>query len=75
MNSAGDDNSTTEFAQSRVAIIGYMYVAPTLITMGLVGSFASMATLSHRKFSGRFFTYLKALALADICFLCFAVAG
>ena len=41
--------------------IAYGYIAPILIAMGLFGSLASLITLSHRKFSGRLYTYLKVL--------------
>ncbi|XP_059083889.1 probable G-protein coupled receptor B0563.6 [Tigriopus californicus] len=55
--------------------IGYVIFAPTIIAAGILGSLANLFILNDGKFSNRFYTYLKGLAVADLCFLCFAVSG
>ena len=52
--------------------IGYQYFAPFILAIGIIGSLANLITLSHRKFSGRLYVYLKALSVADLASLSFA---
>ena len=55
---------------------GYKYVAPVIFAIGLAGNVANMIILRNRKkFSGRLYIYLRALALTDILCLCFAISG
>ena len=55
---------------------GYKYVAPVIFAIGLAGNVANMIILRNRKkFSGRLYIYLRALALTDIMCLCFAISG
>ena len=53
--------------------IAYGYIAPFLISAGLFGSLASLLALSHKKFSGRLYTYLKVLGTMDaiVSIICF----
>ena len=47
--------------------IGYGVVAPVIFAVGLAGNLATLVTLSNRaKFSGRIYTYLRALAISDL---------
>jgi hypothetical protein len=40
--------------------IAYLYIAPFIVAVGLVGSVSNLVVLSSRKrFGGRLFTYLK----------------
>ena len=55
--------------------IGYQVVAPVIFAIGLTGNMATLVTLGNRtKFSGRLYTYLRALAISDLCCLIVLVA-
>ena len=55
--------------------IGYQVVAPVIFAIGLAGNIATLITLGNRtKFSGRLYTYLRALAISDLCCLIVLVA-
>lgn len=48
-------------------ILGYTVVAPIIFAIGILGNAANLATLSNRKrFSGRLYVYLRALAVSDL---------
>ena len=47
----------------------YIYVAPVFYALGYIGCFANLITLSDKQFSTRIYTYLRALSLADLCFI------
>ena len=56
--------------------IGYGIVAPVIFAVGLAGNFATLVTLSNRtKFSGRIYTYLRALAISDLGCLILSIAS
>ena len=47
--------------------ISYGVVSPIIITVGLAGNLATLVTLADtRKFSGRIYAYLRALAVSDL---------
>ena len=55
--------------------IGYGVVAPIIFTIGLAGNLATIVTLRNKKkFSGRLYTYLRALAISDVSCLIISVA-
>ena len=55
-------------------IIAYGLVAPIIFGIGLIGNLATLATLANTaKFSGRIYTYIRALALSDFACLLFSV--
>ena len=57
-------------------IIGYKYIAPVIFAIGLLGNVANVIILRNRKkFSGRLYIYLRALAITDIICLSFAASG
>ena len=62
-----------ESSQDEALIHAYTYWAPIFYALGLTGSIASLITLQSSKFSARIYIYLKALALADLGFLVFAI--
>ena len=42
---------------------GYKYVAPIILAVGVAGGVANLITLSNRKkFSGRFYVYIRKVA-------------
>ena len=54
--------------------ISYGIVSPIIITVGLAGNLATLVTLAdRRKFSGRIYAYLRALAVSDLICLIFAM--
>ena len=54
--------------------ISYGMVSPIIITVGLAGNLATLVTLAdRRKFSGRIYAYLRALAVSDLICLIFAM--
>jgi len=56
--------------------IGYLYLAPVIVSLGLFGALANLIVLSNERFSGnRFYVYLKAIAVADLSFLVFATSS
>ena len=73
------ENSTCMSDQELIALangIGYKYVAPVIFAIGLLGNVANIVVLQNTKrFSGRLYIYLRALALTDIICLSFAVSG
>ena len=73
------ENSTCMSDQELIALangIGYRYVAPVIFAIGLLGNVANIVVLQNTKrFSGRLYVYLRALALTDIICLSFAVSG
>ena len=62
-----------ESSRDEALIHAYTYWAPIFYALGLTGSIASLITLQSSKFSARIYIYLKALALADLGFLVFAI--
>ena len=65
------DQEMIEFANE----IGYGYVAPIIFAIGLAGNVANVIVLKNKKkFSGRLYSYLRALAITDIICLCFAIS-
>ena len=51
-------------------IIAYGVIAPLIVAIGLIGNLATLVTLANRtKFSGRIYTYIRALALSDLACL------
>ena len=62
-----------ESSRDEALIHAYTYWAPIFYALGLTGSIASLITLQSPKFSARIYIYLKALALADLGFLVFAI--
>ena len=54
--------------------ISYGVVSPIIITVGLAGNLATLVTLADtRKFSGRIYAYLRALAVSDLICLIFSM--
>ena len=54
--------------------IAYGLVAPIIFGIGIIGNLATLATLANTaKFSGRIYTYIRALALSDLSCLIFSV--
>ena len=54
--------------------ISYGMVSPIIITVGLAGNLATLITLADtRKFSGRIYAYLRALAVSDLICLIFSM--
>ena len=54
--------------------ISYGIVSPIIITVGLAGNLATLVTLADtRKFSGRIYAYLRALAVSDLICLIFSM--
>ena len=51
----------------------YTYVFPVFYTLGLIGCICNLTILSNKKFSSRTFTYLRAIAFSDICYLCILI--
>ena len=48
----------------------YGVIAPIIVAIGLMGNLATLVTLANRaKFSGRIYTYIRALALSDLACL------
>lgn len=75
-----DENNSTSMSNQELIelanVIGYKYLAPIIFAFGLVGNVANMIILSNmKKFSGRLYIYLRALAIADIICVCFAISG
>ena len=70
-------NEETEHHQKVIdnaTFIGYGLVAPVIFAVGLTGNIATLVTLSNRtKFSGRIYTYLRALAMSDLGCLIFSI--
>ena len=55
-------------------IVAYGLVAPIIFSIGLIGNLATLATLANTaKFSGRIYSYIRALALSDFACLVFSV--
>ena len=55
-------------------LIAYGLVAPIIFSIGIIGNLATLATLANTtKFSGRIYTYIRALALSDFSCLIFSV--
>ena len=73
------DNCTCKSDQEIIELansIGYKYIAPVIFALGLAGNLANIIILRNRKkFSGRLYIYLRALAITDIICLCFAISG
>ena len=60
----------------RANYYGYKYVAPGIFAIGLAGNTANIIILrNQKKFKGRLYIYLRALAITDIICLCFAISG
>ena len=47
----------------------YTYIFPVFYAFGLIGCLLNCITLNGPKFSTRTFTYLRAIAFSDICFI------
>ena len=47
----------------------YTYVFPVFYAFGLIGCICNLTILSPKKFYPRTFTYLRAIAFSDICFI------
>ena len=75
-----DENNSTSMSDQEIIelanVIGYKYIAPVIFAIGLVGNVANVIILRNRKrFSGRLYIYLRALAITDIICLSFAISG
>ena len=74
-----DSNNNTMNDQEKIELantIGYGYIAPTILAIGLSGNTLIIIILSNRKrFSSRIYTYLRALAITDIICLSLSVSG
>ena len=74
-----DTSNNTMTDQEKIELantIGYGYIAPAILAIGLSGNTLILIILSNRKkFSSRIYTYLRALAITDIVCLSFAVSG
>ena len=53
--------------------IAYIYVAPILYFLGLLGCIANLITLQNKKFRGKLYVYLRGLSLSDLCFITFTI--
>ena len=73
------DNCTCKSDQELIQLAnyyGYKYVAPGIFAVGLAGNTANIIILrNQKKFKGRLYIYLRALAITDIVCLCFAISG
>ena len=73
------DNCTCKSDQELIELAnyyGYKYVAPGIFAIGLAGNTANIIILrNQKKFKGRLYIYLRALAITDIVCLCFAISG
>ena len=74
-----DSNNNTMNDQEKIELantIGYGYIAPAILAIGLSGNTLIIIILSNRKrFSSRIYTYLRALAITDIVCLSLSVSG
>ena len=65
------DNS---YISDDVRNYAYKYVAPFFYIFGIIGSCACIIILQELKFSSKFYTYLKALAICDLFFIVFVIS-
>ena len=68
------NNEENKVIIDNAEIVAYGLVAPIIFSIGLIGNLATLATLANTaKFSGRIYSYIRALALSDFACLVFSV--
>ena len=70
----GEDIELSQVIIENANIVAYGVVAPLIFAIGLAGNLATLVTLANTtKFSGRIYTYIRALALSDLTCIIFCV--
>ena len=71
---SGEDVEMSQVIIHNANLIAYGIVAPVIFAIGLAGNLATLVTLANTtKFSGRIYTYIRALAISDLTCLIFCV--
>ena len=70
----GEDIEMSQDIIDNANLVAYGVVAPVIFAIGLAGNLATLVTLANTtKFSGRIYTYIRALALSDLTCIIFCV--